>query len=207
MMKRIKKMLKKLVIGFSAAALIAVPSMASAHVVVTPTNASIGQEVVFSVSVPNEQQVPVVSLKLAIPAGVSSVTPTTKSGWTIETSMTGTGDTQVVTAITWISGQIPAGQRDDFTFSAQVPAHATQLDWKAYQSYADGSVINWDQKPTGSDKSSGTAGPYSVTGVSNDLAQTASKATTTTSPISILALVLASAAFITTVGGILFRKK
>lgn len=43
------------------------------------------------------------------------------------------------------------------------------LEWKAYQTYADGSVISWDADPKVSDANSETTTPYSVTDVVNDL--------------------------------------
>lgn len=175
------------------------PAIASAHVIVTPGQADVGQELVFSVSVPNERTTPVTSLKLAIPKGVDVVTPTVTPGWTITT--TGSGDN--ITAITW-TGQIPVGQREDFSFGAQAPANATQLDWKAYQTYADGTVVHWDQKPAGSDDASGNAGPYSVTKVVDDL-------TTPSAASSInkdtLALVLSVAALVLSIGGLFLKRR
>ncbi len=47
-----------------------------------------------------------------------------------------------MSAVTW-SGTIPVGQREDFSFGAQVPGTAMQLDWKAYQTYTDGTVVHW----------------------------------------------------------------
>ena len=145
-----------------------IPGIAMAHVIVTPNKAGIGQELVFNVSVPNEQQTPVTSVKLLIPSGVTNVTPTMQYGWTIVTTNNNDPHDPEIATITW-SGNIPVGRRDDFSFGAQVPGTATDLDWKAYQTYADGTVVHWDQTPSGSDDAVGTAGPYSVTHVINDL--------------------------------------
>lgn len=141
---------------------------ASAHVVVGPAQAVAGERVTFSVSVPNEKDVPVTGLKVAIPAGFDDVTPTVHSGWTIEATLT---DDKPV-AITWSGGEIPAGQRDDFTFRAQVPAKVKELQWKAYQTYADGTTVAWDQTPSDTETESETSGPYSVTAVSAEAATT-----------------------------------
>jgi uncharacterized protein YcnI len=145
-----------------------VPAIAYAHVTVTPGQADVAQELVFNVSAPNEKLVPVTSIKLLIPSGVSNVIPTSKDGWTITTTTNGDNANPEITTINW-SGTIPVGQRQDFSFSAQVPGQATELDWKAYQTYADGSVVHWDQKPAGTDDATGDAGPYSVTKVIDDL--------------------------------------
>jgi uncharacterized protein YcnI len=124
----------------------------------------VGDELTFSVSVPNEKAVAMTSLKIDIPYGMANVTPTVKAGWTIKTD--GSPD---ITSITWSEGAIPVDQREDFTFGAQVPGKATDLDWKAYQTYTDGTAVRWDQKPAGSDDATGNGGPYSVTKVTNDL--------------------------------------
>jgi len=68
-----------------------VPMAAYAHVVVTPGQANVAEELVFNVSVPNEETVPVTNIKLLIPSGVTDVTPTTKDGWTITTTTNGNG--------------------------------------------------------------------------------------------------------------------
>lgn len=180
-----------------------VPALVAAHVVVTPTQAGIGDDVTFSVSVPNEKAVAVTELKLVVPAGLGELAPTVKPGWQIQTDTSGNGDSAVVTAIIWSGSSIPTGLRDDFTFRAQVPAKATQLTWKAYQTYADGTVVSWDQKPAGSDDADGTSGPYSVTKVVNDLAPATTPSANSGSShkagplvISILALVVAIGAFL-----------
>jgi hypothetical protein len=49
-----------------------------------------------------------------------------------------------VKELIWMNGSIPVGQRDDFVFSAQAPADESTLVWKAYQTYADGTVVAWD---------------------------------------------------------------
>lgn len=174
-----------------------VPAVALAHVVVTPAQAGVAEELVFNVSVPNERQSDVTSIRLTLPKGVSDVAPTALAGWTISTSKSGAE----VGSITW-NGDIPVGQRQDFSFSAQMPAAAASLDWKAYQTYADGTVVHWDQKPNGSDDASGNAGPYSVTNVVNDLATTStagnSPRTTLALTLSIVAIAFSALAFLRT---------
>lgn len=180
------------------------PALASAHVIVTPSQAGIGQELVFNVSSPNEQQTPIVKVTLNIPSGVSEVVPTEKDSWTINTTTSGSGSNEEISSITWSGGQIPVGQREDFGFGAQVPASATTLDWKAYQTYADGTVVHWDQQPNGkSDDATGNSGPFSVTRVVNDLTPV-----TTTSPSSnTLPLAVACLALVISVAAILRQNK
>ena len=167
---------------------------ALAHVIVKPNEAGVASFQTFSVGVPSESDkstTPTVNVRVVLPDGLSEVTPTVKAGWTITTKKNSNDE---VTEITWSGGQIPSEQRDDFTFSAQVPATATTLIWKAYQTYKDGRVVSWDQDP--SKIPTGEEGtPYSTTNVINDLNTNTSTATTAqkndmTSIVAYSALVL-----------------
>ena len=141
-------------------------SPASAHVVVTPQTALPAERVTFSVSVPNEKEMAVTGLRLEMPAGLQSVTPTVHPGWTID--ITKDGDT--VKEISWSGGEIPSGQRDDFTFRVQLPETSGEIKWKAYQTYADGSVVAWNQDPSDDTAASENedTGPYSVTQIEEE---------------------------------------
>lgn len=201
-------MYKKLSALLLLLAVFLAPAVASAHVIVTPGQTGIGEELTFNISVPNEQQTPVVDLKLDIPSGVMNVVPTATPGWTITTSDNGNTQNPVITAITWSRGSIAVGQREDFTFSAQVPATATELDWKAYQTYADGTVVHWDQKPAGSDDSTGNAGPYSITKVVNDLTATPATTTSNVSKSTVYgSYALAAVALVVAVSDLLITKR
>lgn len=154
--------------AFAAVLALANPISAFAHVVVKPNEALTGAYQTFTTSVPNEKDIPVTGIRLVIPDSIESVTPTVKQGWEITTKKSG----DRVTEITWTGGTIPAEQRDDFTFSAHLPSKAGDIDWKAYQTYQDGSVVSWDQKPAegehGHDSEDESKGPYSTTTVSDD---------------------------------------
>lgn len=158
-------MKKRLIVGLALGIASLVTGSASAHVVVKPSDALTGSFQAFSVGVPNEKEVPVTAVKLAIPEGLQYVTPTVKPGWQINVEKDGQGETATVKSITWSGGTIPAGLRDDFGFSAKTPDKAIDIQWKAYQTYEDGLVVAWDQKPTAKESESETSGPYSVTKV------------------------------------------
>jgi uncharacterized protein YcnI len=185
-----------------------VPAIASAHVIVTPNTAGVGQELVFNVSCPNEQQTPITKLTLDMPKGVSEVVPTEKDGWTITTTSNNSTSDPEITTITWTgtTSTIPVGQREDFGFGAQVPGTATTLDWKAYQTYADGTIVHWDQTPNGkSDDSVGEAGPYSVTKVTDDLVASTTPATAKSSS-NTLPLIISIVALLVGIYGLLRKK-
>ena len=151
---------------------------AFAHVIVYPHQTGIAQTQDFTVSVPNERDNPVVSVRLLIPKGLSDVSPNAIQGWTISIKSKGSGDADV-SEIDW-KGLIPVGQREEFIFQAQVPPTPMTLAWKAYQTYSDGTVVSWDVDPVNMSRLSDAQqdaladkenkGEYSTTQVINDLA-------------------------------------
>lgn len=62
--------------------------------------------------------------------------------------------------------------KDDFLFGAKAPADATNLQWKAYETYQDGTVVAWDQEPSEAEDNK----PYSVTKVATETDTAASVA-------------------------------
>jgi uncharacterized protein YcnI len=177
-----------------------IASNASAHVVVKPDQAGIGAFQTFTMGVPSEKPQATIALRLLMPDGLNYVTPNVKSGWHIDVKKIGDKTTE----IDWTQGSIPAGQRDDFLFSVQVPANPTTLQWKAYQTYQDGSVVSWDQNPMPApsngamaDNDFSSTGPYSRTNVVNDLvtATVAKKTWWETNEVN-AAMILSGVAFI-----------
>ncbi len=172
-----KKILLSVTSAIVALFISIVPSFA--HVVVKPSQIGVAARQVFTVSVPNEKDNPTIALRLVIPTGLKSVTPNVKPGWTIDIKKTGEGENATVTEIDWTGGSIPVDQRDEFYFQAQTPSKEITLNWKAYQTYEDGTVVSWDQNPdsmkTMSDEQmeeneKKNLGPYSQTKIVNDLA-------------------------------------
>lgn len=150
---------------------------AFAHVTVKPSEVATASYQIFAVSVPNEKSIPTESVRLDIPEALKSVTPTQKAGWEIEIEKEGSGENTVVKSVTWKGGEISDGMRDEFTFSAKTPDAATELQWKAYQTYADGTVVSWDQEREdghGHDTDNPNQGPFSVTRVADETEQAAS---------------------------------
>lgn len=184
--------------------LMASPSFA--HVSVKPVQVGVAQYNDFVISVPNEETTPTVQLRLVVPEGLKNVTPNVKPGWNIQVKKSGDGDSATVSEIMWTGGNIPVGQRDQFTFSAQTPSKEAVLVWKAYQTYGDGDTVAWENdpskiKPAASGEDDHTMPrPYSETKVVNDLAamptqaQTSSKSTSDTSQFAMVALALSAAA-------------
>ncbi len=174
-----KSQILKIGTGFIAGGALFALSITSifAHVVVKPDTVGIASYQTYTVGVPNEKEVPVTGLRLIIPEGLQSVTPNVKQGWTITLKKEESGEDSKVTEISWTGGAIPPGQRDDFLFSAKAPVQETTLQWKAYQTYKDGTIVSWDQAPvtnqTDEEREEAEKkglGPYSQTKIVNDLA-------------------------------------
>ena len=158
-------MTKKIISISTIILVLLAPITASAHVVVKPAEVKPGSFERFAVGVPVEKEIPTIALRLVIPEGLNYVTPYVKTGWNIETKKT-FGEKANVTEISWTGGNIPAGQKDEFIFSAQVPSTETSLKWKGYQTYSDGGVVNWDMEPaTDTKKDDDNPTPYSITKV------------------------------------------
>lgn len=154
--------------GATVALALVASGVAQAHVVVTPAEVPTASYQTFNVSVPNERDDPTTKLKLVIPAGVDNVTPTVKPGWDIAVSKT-KDKSAAVKSITWKNGSIDQGLRDDFTFSAKTADQPVELQWKAYQTYAGGTVVAWDSADS-SGHGEGT-GPFSLTNVVNETSE------------------------------------
>ncbi len=208
---------KKIVVSIIAVSTLLISaSPALAHVVVKPKEVGVAAFQTFTVGVPVEKDVPTTEVRLVIPDGLNYVTPNVKPGWSIEVTKEGEGEEAVAKEIKWTGGSIPAGQRDEFLFSAQVPAEEATIAWKAYQTYAGGEVVSWDADPKAveehekknpdSHDDAHAPKPYSMTNVINDLkasATTESKesamvagASSNNLPmiLSVLAIALSSAA-------------
>ncbi len=185
---------KLLAVPLLAVASLLFAGQAWAHAVVKPSEVGIGKFQTFTLGVPSEKSVPTISIRLLMPDGLNFVTPNVKSGWKIIEKKQATGnkvkdddgmmvDEQKLTEIDWTGGSIPAGQRDEFVFSAQVPSAPTTLNWKVYQTYADGSVMSWDLAPDAPQPKDAMGnmdfsafGPYSMTKVIDDLSASSTPA-------------------------------
>lgn len=165
---KISKIIVSVLAG--ASVVFSVSGVASAHVVVRPGDVKTGAYQTFTVNVPVEKDNPTISVKLDIPENLTSVTPTVKPGWTIQTEKHGQGKDAKIGAITWTGGKIDVGYRDEFTFSAKTPDKPADLQWKAYQVYQNGTVVSWNQQPDSGreEEEDSTTGPFSVTKVASD---------------------------------------
>lgn len=183
------------------------PATVSAHVTVRPDSVGVGSFQTFTVSVPSEKDIGTTEIRLLLPDNLEFVTPTVKSGWTVEVLTHNFPSGPHPYEIIWKNGNIPAHYRDDFTFSAKVPAETTTLAWKAYQTYSDKTTVAWELDPGAKQpsKDDGTPdfsamGPYSQTRVVDDLSAVDDEEETDFSlPLSIVAMIISISAFLVAV--------
>ncbi len=103
----------------------------------------------FSVRVPSETSGTTTNaIEVRVPDGVEVLRIEPKPGWTYELTK---GDGDKITAIKWTAeGKgLEVTEFTEFRFQGKVGADATELNWKAYQTYADGSKVDWVEAADG----------------------------------------------------------
>jgi uncharacterized protein YcnI len=126
-----------------AAALVA-PAAATAHARVSPPVSVAGKLQLYSLAVPTEKSgLTTTKIVMTVPAGfgIDSFAPP-PTGWTMSTQQTGSGNSAVVTSVTWAGGKTPTGEDSLFQFLAQ-PGSKGTYTFHVQQTYSDGSIVNW----------------------------------------------------------------
>jgi uncharacterized protein len=121
-----------------------VPTAASAHARVSPPVSVSGKLQLYSLAVPTEKSGLTTSkIVMTVPAGfgIDSFVPP-PPGWSQSIQQTGSGDSAVVTKVTWTGGKTPTGQDSLFQFLAQ-PASSKTYTFQVQQTYSDGSIVDW----------------------------------------------------------------
>jgi uncharacterized protein YcnI len=123
--------------------MVAMSAPAWAHVVVSPEVVTAGDYETLTVSVPTEKEVPTTKIRVEVPEGflLSGVQPV--PGW--EHSFEEKGG--IVTAVTFSGGEIRPREFQQFLLQAQAPEEPGEYPWKAFQTYEDGSVVEWSGAP------------------------------------------------------------
>ena len=125
--------------SFAAAVFCLVISLAvlEAHVIVTPRESTAGAEQIYTVRVPTEGAVSSTSMELEIPAGMHVMQVATGDGYTFDVKKDGSR----IVSITW-KQEIKPKEFKLYTFTAHNPQPGA-LQWKAHQTFADGSMRHW----------------------------------------------------------------
>jgi uncharacterized protein YcnI len=186
-------MKKHLALGALAAfAALAYAESASAHAHVSPPVALAKEGQVFTLAVPTEKEgATTTSIELTLPSGfaIDSFVPTT--GWKRAVQQTGSGETAVITKVTWTGGAVPTGEDAAFSFLASTTGTGSYT-FGVKQTYSDGSVVNWSG-PESSDTPAPVVKALSSFGGGGS------------STLAIVAVAVGAVALLLAVGGLLAR--
>ncbi|MBV9548562.1 MAG: DUF1775 domain-containing protein [Alphaproteobacteria bacterium] len=116
--------------SLAALALCLAATPALAHVSLAESNAAPGARYVAHFRVGHGcDGKPTTAVTVAMPAGVSQITPEAPPGWTIALVREGSR----TTAVTWKSGSLPADKAGTFTVGMTLPANGAQLVFPVMQ--------------------------------------------------------------------------
>jgi uncharacterized protein YcnI len=138
---------------------LALAAAASAHARISPAVSVKGELQLYSLAVPTEKSNLTTSkVVLTVPAGfgIDSFAPP-PPGFRQQLQQSGSGDSAVITKVTWTGGKVPTGEDSLFQFLAQ-PASSKTYTFQVQQTYSDGSIVNW----TGSESSEDPAPTIAV---------------------------------------------
>jgi uncharacterized protein YcnI len=154
--------MRRTTIAVSAAAAVALPAAADAHVSVHPNAVPVGANATLDIRVPNEMDnAKTTKLQVQFPPGFLDVSTQPPPGWSSRVATTklatpvktdeGTIDTQV-SQVVWTApegGGIPPGQFANFPISVLIPGRPGQvLTFKTVQTYSNGKVARWIGPPS-----------------------------------------------------------
>lgn len=185
------------------AALLSFTTSAYAHVTVWPKETTTGAYEKYSVRVPVEKDINTTKVRLEFPQDVKVSTVQPISGWEYQFDKDAEGR---FTAITWTATGDGIKQHEfiEFPFVAKNPKETGMLAWKAFQTYADGSVVEWTGAPESDTPSSVTTIKQGTTESGHGAAQETS--TGTSDSYGFISLIIAVVALLLSLIT-LFRKK
>lgn len=131
------------VAALSALLTLAFAGAAWAHVTVAPEEVAAEGYETLTVTVPTEKEIPTTEVRVEVPDGftVSGVQPF--PGWDYEFEEDG----GLITSVTWSGGEIGPREFQQFLLSAQAPEEPGEYPWRAFQTYEDGSTVEWTGPP------------------------------------------------------------
>jgi uncharacterized protein YcnI len=134
---------RSLVLAIAALGALVFASAASAHARVSPAVSLSKQLQLYNLAVPTEKAgAETTKVVLTVPNGFGIDSFVPSPGWHRSVQQTGSGDSAVVTKVTWSGGRLPTGEDSLFQFLAQ-PAESGTYTFRVEQTYADGSIVDW----------------------------------------------------------------
>ena len=135
----------------SAAVALTLASSAFAHARVSPAISLSHELQLYSLAVPTEKaNATTTKIVFTVPKGFSIDSFAPSPGWTRSEQQTGSGDSAVITQVTWSGGAVPTGEDSLFQFLA-LPANSGTYSFQVQQTYSDGTIVNWVDPETGQD--------------------------------------------------------
>lgn len=149
----------------SALLMLAVPGVAWAHTTVEPAQAPAGGSQTFTVTAPNEKDIPIVEVRVEVPEGFEVTEVPQTPGWESESEGR---------SLVWSGGEVPEGEEQEFTFEARAPQETGEYKFSTSDTYEDGSVSEWagaedSDSPASFVEVAARGGEDSGSGVSGDL--------------------------------------
>jgi len=145
--------MKKLRITLLAAILAALTTatVASAHARMNPAVSLANELQLYSLAIPTEEASAFTTkIVLTLPKNFSIDSFVPSPGWKRVEQQTGSGDSAVITQVTWTGGHVPTEEDSLFQFLAQ-PAKAGTYTFQVQQTYSNGKIVNWADPETGQD--------------------------------------------------------
>jgi uncharacterized protein YcnI len=150
------------VAGLAMGAVVLMAAPAWAHVGITPTSAPKGSDAVLAFTVPDESDTAsTVTVAVFFPTDhpIADALVEPIAGWTAKVEMmhvakaikTDSGSVNdAVKSVTWTGGHIVPGDFQQFKVSVGLPSDASSLEFKALQTYSDGTLVSWiEDTPAG----------------------------------------------------------
>jgi periplasmic copper chaperone A len=151
--------MRRTTLALTAAALLAVPAAAQAHVTIQPQEVPAGSYARLDVRVPNERDdAGTTKVEVQMPDGIASASYEAVPGWTVEVvredapepiELHGEQVTEQIDTVTFTGdekrGIVEPGQFRDFGLSVRTPdgEPGETITFKAIQTYESGEVVRW----------------------------------------------------------------
>jgi uncharacterized protein YcnI len=127
-------------LALAAAALLAFPAAASAHVEMSPDRVDPGSFTLYTVLSPNESEQALTGLRLTVPDGMEVDGAASTPGFSTQLVR---DQSHRIVAISWQGGSIAPEDLALFRFSASVGSSDTTLHLVGVQTFADGTTKVW----------------------------------------------------------------
>jgi uncharacterized protein YcnI len=143
--------LRVLALVLAATVALAACASAFAHARMNPAISLANELQLYSLAIPTEKaNATTTKIVLTLPKNFSIDSFVPSPGWKRVEQQTGSGESAVITQVTWTGGSVPTDEDSLFQFLAQ-PAKSGTYTFQVQQTYSDGEIVNWTDPETGQD--------------------------------------------------------